>query len=706
MGSIELLQLAGYKGIELSLRPAAANVLFGPNGGGKSNVLEAITATLDWRDDYRRDPLAEHGLNTPDSCRALVRGDDLLLIGFLIAPVPREDSLGVGTFYIAHGGGLVTVDIWLDQLPEMLNQIRKEALNTAESNADTWTAVTDAYAIVLDAWLSSRLFLLAPGAITWLHPPREECDERVVAAAVHIWRHREIWTGDLIPLVDQFIKHLVGESPYLETGGDDFDLQWTRRRDRIRPDIRSFVNVVRMDASTPALSELTDRVVATVAHSVRLQLEEDAEFHYPLEGTSDDVIDQVWFAEADPDHGTVVQIHPLVEEACVRLGSLVTEIAPEFVRDAFEIKIVPVSPRAWRANRWNRIRIELNPIDGSHPPFDLSLAASGIAVWVAYALNEALRQLTPQSVPQVFVIDEPERHLHPNAQRQAARWLAETVLPSSQAFVATHAVPFLDLPREDVVYLHVVRRDGNTIAESVSDDLLGMLAERASEAGLSTSEVLQLTRAILIVEGKHDERILSAYGRDLRQQRVVVLPMRGTRNYLALAELEFLRRHEVPLFVLFDNVRSAAIRGGPVAGVWSDEERKILELKRIAGELRFLSFDEPDIICALPHDVVQTVMDRFNGATKFPGWAAIKRGFKEAPPQNFKRFFAKTVQLQGGERAIGQFVDRAAAVIAEGEGSALPNPSLARAIAELVAATADRGFPREAYSAPDAERGE
>lgn len=59
----------------------------------------------------------------------------------------------------------------------------------------------------------------------------------------------------------------------------------------------------------------------------------------------------------------------------------------------------------------------------------------------------------------LFVVDEPERHLHPGLQREAARWLSDTAAErAAPALLATHSTAFLSLPASDgLSYLYCSR---------------------------------------------------------------------------------------------------------------------------------------------------------------------------------------------------------------------------------------------------------
>jgi hypothetical protein len=292
----------------------------------------------------------------------------------------------------------------------------------------------------------------------------------------------------------------------------------------------------------------------------------------------------------------------------------------------------------------------------------------------------------------MMIIDEPERHLHPNAQREVARWLVEEVSADTTIFIATHALPFLNLRRRDVRYSRVARVNGVTLSEPIDDDVLGQLHRQAEAAGLSSVELIQLARGFLVVEGKHDEEVLRLYfARDLAENRLEVLPLRGTNNAKALVDLEFLDRQGIPIGVLFDNVSRAVASGREEAPKWmTKEERVCIDLRRAKKRFFFAAFEEPDIICAFPEDVVRSALSRHWPGTRFVGWESLKAEWKRSrKPENFKYFAIRQVGLlrEGDKPAVtaGKFFSQLSHTAREFFPDVGPRDSLARAFRELLA---------------------
>lgn len=264
--------------------------------------------------------------------------------------------------------------------------------------------------------------------------------------------------------------------------------------------------------------------------------------------------------------------------------------------------------------------------------------------------------LDPNRRQTIYLFDEPETHLHPLAQEQVAAWIADEVRSASAiALVATHAPPFLRMATEQADYVWMRRDpDGINRPHPVTRDLLGAIEMNAAEMGFaSAAEALSLARGWLVVEGTHDQEVVEHFfGDELRRARVGVLPLRGAREARSLLELEFLCRLGHPLFLLLDSVREAWITGPSTGLVPSQEEKLVTALRRQWNDpnvpLDVLSFEWPDIICALPQPCVRAMLDElYPGRSKlFPGWAELVRRYRETEQQGgFKRLVLQQLQL-------------------------------------------------------------
>jgi hypothetical protein len=328
--------------------------------------------------------------------------------------------------------------------------------------------------------------------------------------------------------------------------------------------------------------------------------------------------------------------------------------------------------------------------------------SSGIATWTSLALAEAIRvtelALDPRARPTIYVFDEPETHLHPVAQKQAAAWVAERVRNGANVLLASHAVPFLDLPLADVEYFKVTRAaDWETQIGRITGDVMGAVGEAAESMGLPPVALLQLTRAWLVVEGEHDSMILSRfYGRSLRSVGIQILALRGAArakaSFLTLAAFAPLG---LPFFVLLDNARAEAVKSARIPDEeMTEEERIVAQLVRLGREkgveLDVFGLPYPDIICALPIEAVREVARKNKGKPEAASsWSdligqfeELRRGAKERREKalDFKRFVLDALGIVGlgADRLVAE-----ALLKCEGEP---PKPSeLSRLVNEVVA---------------------
>jgi hypothetical protein len=332
--------------------------------------------------------------------------------------------------------------------------------------------------------------------------------------------------------------------------------------------------------------------------------------------------------------GSAVTLRPAVGESCRDLAARANRLAPSFLARRYWIRIQPPLPDEWRwTGRRASIRLKALGDADESGDFDLDVAATGIATWASYAVSEAMRlaeeersgAFTDKSPPTpratVFVLDEPERHLHPLAQDEAASWVADRAREGAHVWLATHATPFLRLPATDVEYLKVVRTEKwQTVVAPITTDVLGAVAECAHELGLPPVAVIQLTRAWLVVEGEHDRLILDAlHGQELRQAGIQIIPLRGAaRAKASFLNLAALARLDIPFRVLLDNTRADEIKRGLIPVQARTEEERIAEqlirMRESGVDLDVFGIPYRDIICVLPTATLREVAVRHGGS--------------------------------------------------------------------------------------------
>jgi hypothetical protein len=241
-----------------------------------------------------------------------------------------------------------------------------------------------------------------------------------------------------------------------------------------------------------------------------------------------------------------------------------------------------------------------------------------------------------------FVVDEPERHLHPALQREVARWLKDTAASrEAPCLVATHSTPFLALPTDDrgPLYVYVDRHEGNARCEQFDAGDLAELSTIVDELGFDRGELLTTVALFLIVEGIHEVVVLERiYGRELRAARIAMLPLQGISNAQAILETDVLWRYstaEVALAtdkfdrallerVIADPEEARALRRGD-----ADEETKLLgqligNAQRNNTTIHLLGHRGADLIDVLDEKVIANTFERY------PGHAEARRLWKDA----------------------------------------------------------------------------
>lgn len=206
-----------------------------------------------------------------------------------------------------------------------------------------------------------------------------------------------------------------------------------------------------------------------------------------------------------------------------------------------------------------------------------------------------------------LLIDEPEAALHRAAEKHTAEglsWLAGA--DGMHLVVATHSPHLLDRPDARVFRLAqsawpspIASWEGHAPTLPVSRiQGLGPL-ERGGldDLGLEPSDLLRVTRAVLLVEGQHDlvliPHFLSRTMAPAAWQRVLVLPLRGAKKLpgtltplSARLLFDYTDAHVVPILDNVDNVR--------LKEVWESAEIEVAALGPQEARRHLLSRLRPE----------------------------------------------------------------------------------------------------------------
>jgi AAA domain, putative AbiEii toxin, Type IV TA system len=328
--------------------------------------------------------------------------------------------------------------------------------------------------------------------------------------------------------------------------------------------------------------------------------------------------------------------------------------APSFLQDQGKIgvEILPVS--IW-GQEDRRIRATFTGSDGE--PRDLRVVGAGTARWAAAAVQLACRRLEmshrvvtdpagsgvsdlaavqdivlaarqePLSqtavrleqagAPGVYIVDEPEAHLHPRAVASVRIWLEELARTATAVFAATHSPMLLDTDSPVATRVLVLPRYDGTELQAMTGTMDESLAETADELGITKGDLLLMTRLVLFVEGLHDVIILSEwFGHELREAGIRVFPVHGGDNFQELAVTKpGLVGNEI---IGALGVRMAIIIDKSPTRVEPTANRMLREAEIAGRDVTAVSLSEEDILFYLDEEVCR------EDAPRFPGWHAAR----------------------------------------------------------------------------------
>ena len=235
----------------------------------------------------------------------------------------------------------------------------------------------------------------------------------------------------------------------------------------------------------------------------------------------------------------------------------------------------------------------------------------------------------------VYIFDEPERHLHPALQREAAAWLASRVQSDSTSVVfATHAVAFMALS-DNASYVYAFRDDeGRPAVTPIDPSALTSADLVAEDLGLDRGELLAFLRHLVFVEGETDRLFMEGlYGPELDRAGIVAVPLGGaTRSMSVLPMAVLLMRYTTAaVSVMLDDIARSEferLRDDPEACQEAARRSKQVEVRELARLLfaateqeraiQPLGIPVKDIFDLIDDDVVRDVLGD-SGRGRFPG---------------------------------------------------------------------------------------
>jgi hypothetical protein len=270
------------------------------------------------------------------------------------------------------------------------------------------------------------------------------------------------------------------------------------------------------------------------------------------------------------------------------------------------------------------------------------VAAAGDVVQAARTepLNQTTVRLEPLNAPGVYVVDEPEAHLHPAAIASVRAWLEELArTTTTTVLAATHSPMLLDTGSHEATRVLVLPRDGGTELRPVAGTMDDDLAEAAEELGITKGDLLLMTRLVVFVEGPHDVIMLSQwFGAELRDAGIRVFPAHGGDNFQELVTTKpGLVGSEI---IAALGIRMAVISDKSPTRVEPAVSRLLREAKQAGVEVTAVDLSEDDILFYLDEQVCRKY------APDFPGWhVARNAAARDRSARNWKRWVSERYGL-------------------------------------------------------------
>ena len=271
---------------------------------------------------------------------------------------------------------------------------------------------------------------------------------------------------------------------------------------------------------------------------------------------------------------TSPRLHPAVYRYAGELGDRASSEFKLLLSTATPLRARIVDPGEWAA--YGRMRWESMDRRGAWVPLtDLSDTQRRLAT-----LSIRIAMHAPSDAVSILLIDEPERGLHRIAERHLVAGLDDLTRRYTDlvVIVASHSPSFL---RPDVAVLHHIERDANGVVQvnrmpAISDRDLDKL-------GMSASDLLQLTRIVILVEGQHDEWVLRhTFGDEFDRMGVKVMSMRGANRLISAADGTLLFDYtEAHMIVMLDRTKQDRVDRiwNEALASWNEYQRLDLILK-------------------------------------------------------------------------------------------------------------------------------
>ncbi len=356
-----------------------------------------------------------------------------------------------------------------------------------------------------------------------------------------------------------------------------------------------------------------------------------------------------------------------VSDTALSLSQSISELATQYFHRLMQSSIVlncVLNP----INRWHSDGVfvwRFLPSDKS-AYLSFELLSNAELRWACVAVQLALFER--QEGASILVIDEPESGLHRRAERFLAQGLHNlTSELGIQLVVATHSPSFLKLAGAQLTHIHTTA-DGMTEIEDLNPEL----SSRIEDFGLDKSDLLQLCRLFVVVEGLHDEIVLKElFARELSNAGIEVFSLRGLKNLKNSSDAQLLFKFtDANVIYVTDNEN-----GFRIEEIWSraqvtdhDQQLEVLseitlgrksneagflkEFMKMAldmnskNRMHFAALDAPDILEYLP-------LNAFTDHKSALSWTPLREEFATVEKAtDFKKWLSEKYQFDFSEENV------------------------------------------------------
>jgi predicted ATPase len=495
-------------------------------------------------------------------------------------------------------------------------------------------------------WLVDRLggIRVVSGDVTSLEEHLDEALERAHDRLLHRPESLDL-EDEGVPSIDEFCSYCLhpdhggavnpaiyggapmgpyeGRATWLEEEGDG----WIR----VRPSLIDVLELIENEANR--------RLLPFVAREGKVRLEVRPVTEWEASSSKCRVMFDV-----DPGE---VEVEPASWGGAVGVAGHARQVSAD-------ARSVPLADLGAGLRRWVATAVRLAADACTSGEITVTLAGEFVPADEAQGRGIESVHRTDHVQPRIVLVDEPEQHLHPLAQRQIAQWLVERARENHAVVVATHSAAFFSLPPHQARICEV-RRVGHSTKVRPLRQVHGPEAVQRSrelgfELGLGSDALAQLTRAVVVVEGDWDSRLLQYYfGHELAEQRILVVPLQGAYDFGSLADAAVIPSLGVPVAALLDEVRASSPED--LANLQDPLTKAERALRSLAGaigsDLKVIRYPDPDVICALSEEAVRAAYPGLD----FPGWPdLLKRWEESGRPKSFKSWALAEIRVPGNDR--------------------------------------------------------